>query len=478
MDVATGTPVWVRRWTYVMSAVLISIGVFGRIIVLTGPVGRLNADEAVAGLMARSLLDGQWTPFYWGQHYGGTVELLVLAPAIALIGNAAMWVIPLIESVIIAALVYRLTADVRPGPDALLAAALSWSVTSVWIWFSTRPMLFYQPVIIAGLIVLVLSHPARQQRRWSLIGVVAGIGWWTSPQILFFAIPAAAVVLTYRPTRREWAHLVVGGVLGASPWLISNLGNGVASLRQGPPPSGSIADHVEQQLSTGWPMILGLRIPFDERWLTPPLLAGVAMALLVAGAITAIVRFGWRQTGIITTIVSFAVLQAFAPTGSYVGSGRYYVFVIPAIAVIVVVATAGSSALHNSLRTGFVAVLAALTVIGIAETRDRRMEPTGVAEVAERLASEGHRYVIADYWSSYLLAWYEPSLIVSPTHTDRRPDWSQAVSEADQVVAVVWNGDPNDASRLTDLLDPSGPARTVEQWDDWTVVVIDQQTQP
>ena len=478
MNVTTGTPVWVRRWTYVVSFVLIVIGVFGRIIVLTGPVGRLNADEAVAGLMARSLLDGHWTSFYWGQHYGGTVELLVLAPAVALFGSAAMWVIPLIESVVIAVLVYRLTADVRHGPDALLAAALSWSVASVWIWFSTRPMLFYQPVIIAGLIVLVLSHPARHQRRWALIGLAAGIGWWTSPQILFFVIPAAAIVLTSRPTHREWARLAVGGVLGASPWLISNLGNGFASLRQGPPPSGSIADHVERQVSTGWPMILGFRIPFDERWITPPLFAVAAMAMLVVGAITTIARFGWRQTGIVTTIVSFGVLQAFAPTGSYVGSGRYYVFVIPAIAVIVVLATAGSSVLQTLLRFGFVAVLAALTITGIAEVRERRMEPTGVAEVAERLAKEGHRYVIADYWSSYLLAWYEPSLIVSPTHTDRRPDWSQAVSEADQVAAVVWTGDPHDAARLTDLLDLSDPTRTVEQWDDWTVVIIDQQTPP
>src|SRR3546814_17245096 len=40
-----------------------------------------DSDEAIVGLMARSFLEGEWRAFYWGQHYGGTLETALVALA-------------------------------------------------------------------------------------------------------------------------------------------------------------------------------------------------------------------------------------------------------------------------------------------------------------------------------------------------------------------------------------------------------------
>ena len=457
------------RALVVVAAAVVLVGLFTRWRLSTGAIGRLNADEAISGLMARALLNGDWSTFYWGQHYGGTAELLVLAPLLAVIGNAALWILPLLESLLVAALVFRIARRFLTHDRALLAAALTWSAPALWVWFSMRPMLFYQPAMIAGLLLIDLVHPARTSHRWMLIGLVAGIGWWTSPQVLFIALPACAALISIRPTRSQWMRLVAGSVIGAAPWLLVNLTTRLASLRAGPPASGTIAERLQQQLEIGWPMSLGLRTPFHESWV---LAGGPVLALVVGGALAAAIvvtirRYGWNAA-IVLTPVAFVPLQMLAPTGSYVGSGRYYVFIIPSIAVAVVAAL---DRVSPFVVTAVASVLVALSVAGTEEIRDWRMEPTGVEMVAHRLADEGHRAVIADYWSAYLLAWYEPDLVVMPTYTERQPSWSAEVMAATKVANVVWTGDPNDAARLGDLLAADPPPSAVEQWGDWTVVV-------
>ena len=339
-----------------------------------------------------------------------------------------------------------------------------------------RPMLFYQPAMIAGLLIIDLAHPARTSHRWMLIGLVAGIGWWTSPQVLFIALPACAALMSIRPTRQQWMRLMAGSIVGAAPWLFVNLTTRLASLREGPPASGTIAERLQQQVEIGWPMSLGLRTPFHESWI---ITGGPLIALAIGGALAAAIvvtmrRYGWNAAIVLTPVV-FVPLQVLAPTGGYIGSGRYYVFIIPSIAVAIVAAL-------NRVSPFFVAavasVMVALSVVGTEEIRNWRMEPTGVETVAHRLADEGHRAVIADYWSAYLLAWYEPDLVVMPTYTERQPLWSAEVMEATTVTNVVWTGDPNDAARLGDLLAADPPPSTVEQWGDWTIVVSAQVGSP
>ena len=151
-----------------LSVVSIVFGSLSRWLFLTGEAGRIHADEAVSGLMARSLLDGDWSTFFWGQYYGGSVELLWLSPAMALVGDAALGVIPIVEAVVLCILVWRYCSHFLNTSDAVLAASLVWATPALWQWFSLRPMLFYQSTLIIGFSTIAITRldMAGSEQKW------------------------------------------------------------------------------------------------------------------------------------------------------------------------------------------------------------------------------------------------------------------------------------------------------------------------
>ncbi len=467
-----------RRLALSLSVASLIVGALTRWLYLSSAAGRIHADEAVAGLMARSLLDGDWSTFFWGQQYGGTVELLWLSPALALFGNASISAVPILEAIVLCVLVWRYCSHFLSNSDAVLAASLLWAAPALWQWFSLRPMLFYQPTLIIGLCLLLLLRPGRATYNWPLVGLLLGLGWWTSPQVLFFAVPALVGTRLRVIQGRALLKLVAGFCVGAAPWIATNLATRFASIREQPPRSGSLVDHLGSQFSTGWPMTFGLRVPFTEEWIWEPfrLLSYPIIAVFSAAAVVAYRTHRMAVAAAIGVIPTFVIMQVVAPTGSFVGTGRYYVFVVPSIAIVIIAATTGLSFRMASLRTFTVATMLALSFVGTLSSKDQRMEPTGVSDVAATLVSEGHTHIRADYWSAYLIAWYEPDLVVAASHTDRRPEWAQQVSAAPQVTEVFWLGIDYERQRFEELLASDAQILSNSQWEDWAIVVVEQQS--
>ena len=72
-----------------MRRALVALAVVGvglRIWAWLLPQGALDADEAVVGLLSRSMLHGTFPAFFPGQGYGGTQEELLSAPLIGIFG--------------------------------------------------------------------------------------------------------------------------------------------------------------------------------------------------------------------------------------------------------------------------------------------------------------------------------------------------------------------------------------------------------
>ena len=69
-----------RRGLLTLAAVGAAAGIAFRIWALLLPQGALDADEAVVGLMSRSILHGTLPVFFPGQGYGGTQESFLAAP--------------------------------------------------------------------------------------------------------------------------------------------------------------------------------------------------------------------------------------------------------------------------------------------------------------------------------------------------------------------------------------------------------------
>ena len=159
----------------------------------------LNSDEATAGLVAHEIARGHFFAFYWGQSYGG-VEPYVLAASFHLAGQSPLTLngTPVVLAAIGSVLVWRIGVQIFPGPAALVAAVLSWIWSESTLWNSTREYGFHQVVVVLGLVVLLQAIRIVRGARtaggdkttdWLIFGGAVGLGFWASPEIVYFALP-------------------------------------------------------------------------------------------------------------------------------------------------------------------------------------------------------------------------------------------------------------------------------------------------
>src|SRR5439155_3105240 len=73
------------RALFAVSVVLLS-GIALRVWILSGPLGEVEADESVVGLMALHIQAGEHPAFYWGQSVLGSLEAYLVAAAFFLFG--------------------------------------------------------------------------------------------------------------------------------------------------------------------------------------------------------------------------------------------------------------------------------------------------------------------------------------------------------------------------------------------------------
>jgi hypothetical protein len=254
----------------------------------------------------------------------------------------------------------------------------------------------------------------------------------------------------------EAGALAGGAVAGAMIWLGYNARNGLQSLRDLPPSDGSTTDHVLAQIGRGWPMVVGARRPFDEQWLLPG--GGWVLAPLAVAAVAAVGVAFWRHPSLRTplagVLLAFPVLQAIAPTGSFVGNGRYYYFVVPSLAYAVVAAlTRLRPVWREAAVIALMAGAAVATGLTLASMRDVQFGPDGLDTVAAALREREIDHVYANYWIGYPLAWADDGLTVTTDHTDRNPRWAAAVRAAPRAAYVFWLPYVDDAERF-DRLEP------------------------
>jgi len=94
--------------------------------------------------------------------------------------------------------------------------------------------------------------------------------------------------------------------------------------------------------------------------------------------------------------------------------------------------------------------------------------------IAAELVDQELFHIRADYWSSYLLAWYEPDLVVTANHTDRQPLWTAAVDDASEIAEVFWLGVDYERKRFDKFMAGNPSVISSEMIDDWAIVVVNQ----
>ncbi len=401
-------------------------GIVLRVMILTGPLGALESDEAVSGLIARHMLDGDFTPMYWLSPYGGTLESAVAAAVFAVVGSSvlALKLTTLGVFIVAGVLTWRVGTRTVGPRAALVGAALYWVFPAYLVWWTTKARAYYGMGVLLGLVVLLLVLRLRERDSRvdaAVLGLALGLGWWTTPGVVLIALPALVWLVARRPAILRLALFAVPGlVLGLAPWVAWNARNGWLSLEFGPGAgyTSTYAGRLEHLFVHVLPTWLGMRVPFSLEWVAGPLLGWAVVVPAIAAFVVALVRR--KEDGLEPLLVvaaAFPLLYAFSTYTYYFAEPRYVVYVAPVLALLL--GRALATPLATVVAVGFAV---GLSILGLGRMEDDRLfqpdavegRPAGDLKPAiDRLEREGERYVLADYWIAYRLSFESAERIIA-----------------------------------------------------------------
>ena len=353
-----------------LAGAAIVFGIVIRVVVYRDPIGAMQGDEALWGLMARHVLDGEVSTFFWGQSYGGTQEVFPVAALFSVFGTHLflMRIVPIACSVVAGIIVWRIGRREFGELQGIVAGLLLWiwPVYAAWkieVWSG-----FYGGGLIYASLVLLLTlrlDRARTRLDSALMGLVIGLALWESVQTVAVIIPAL-LWLTAPPA----ASLARGVDRGPGARSSARCpGSSRTSITTGGRSSPGKRGHLHRAASTAssrrtFPMILGLRVPFASTWLLGTALSGVVYAAVLATlrlARMAVAPYARRRS---STSCSPAIRSCTRWSGdtSNTGEPRYVMMLVPALVIVF-------ASLARTAREGGL-------VLGVAAGRlDRRPRP-------------------------------------------------------------------------------------------------------
>jgi hypothetical protein len=408
-----------------------------RVAVIYSPLGELDGDEAVVGLMARHIAFlGERPVFYYGQPYLGSLEAFSTAPLFVLFNSStvALKIVPTIYSLGFLGL-SALVARRLFGSGPALATAVYLAIPpSMWAVWSTKARGGYAELLFLGealfLITLALGESS-SRRLAALWGLVAGLAFWTHLLAIVYLLPAVVYLLLRR--RFTWRlpelGLAAGGaVLGMLPLLFDNAVSGyptVQALLQPPDlPLDPVAQFV-RFFRVGVPVLVGLGQPttsdvlFDQDWMQRPAgqawLALLVVALLIGGlamhlpALGKLVRGKPGSGPALLLLAAIVVPPVVAATrfGFFVSEPRY---ALPLYAVVpLLMASLWRVARNAVLASAVVGVIVAFNLWSLLSTDVRLWRPQDALDSTAATRAQLMRFVTADdrhqlytdYWIGY-----------------------------------------------------------------------------
>lgn len=444
----------------------IAVGLAIRVWIMRTPaIGYLDSDEAVPGLMARHFLHGQVATFYWGQNYGGTVEIGLVALAFLVGGSTALMlsVVPIVLYAVAAVLVWRIGRRTIGMPAAAVAAVLVWVWPSYFVWRSTREYGYYGVLLICALTVVLLAlrlHERPSSRDAAFLGAAVGIGWWSSLQIALVAVPALVWLVARRPSVLRYAPpAAAAAVVSALPWILANVGSGWASLRVSPGAvhARSYGFRLGGFFGDALPTAFGLRTPFTLHWLPSRVLGLIALGVLGAAMAVVLARRRRSLELLAAVIVPFPFLYAVSGYTSYRIEPRYLGVLTPLLALVV-------AAMLADLRVAALAlaVASALSVTALVGLRNAGamspgakdvQAPTTVAPLIRVLDRHHITRAAADYWVAFRVTFLtHERIIVAPNSGNRYPPYRELVGESGRTARIFIAGSGAERLQRVELL--------------------------
>jgi len=509
----------------VFVAILLKVG-----LLLAGVVP-FNADESIVALMARHILEGERPVFFYGQSYMGSLDAYLVSGMFKVIGNQ-VWGVRLVQiglyslTIITTALLGKqLTGNWKVGVLAAWFLALPKIPPTLNTTVSMGgygEMLLIGNLILLTTIKIVKDLSINQEKistiPWFGLGFLSGFGLWVFGLTLVYSIPAFIYLIWHcahyepisrlskfffpwrRNTRfnpnafektetiypsRIWGAVLVGGVFGAIPWWayaqragLSNLllelsGSAIAGV-ESLDLIGQILRHVLNLGLFGTTVMLGLRPPWEIRWLALPLapfvlIFWIGVIVYTVKKTKSDLQLNPRDTdyfhspllsGVVLMFVIGFILSSFGADPS----GRYF---LPVGVVMAIFAAQAVWQWHARWgRYVWITVGVVLTFHLWGTIQVARNYPPGVTTQFDAVTQIDHQYDLdlieflryqgensgyTNYWVAYPLAFLSDEALVYvpklPYHQDLRytnrdnryQPYDQLVNQSDRTAYITTN---------------------------------------
>jgi 4-amino-4-deoxy-L-arabinose transferase-like glycosyltransferase len=347
-------------------AVLFVLGVVFRILGAWCFSYSASSDHGLVCLMAKHIAEGRELPvFYYGQPYMGSLEPIISSLLCRWLGFSGFAVNlgTALAGVLLLPFVYRWGRDA--GGKVAGAAALAFCLVGSLVFFQYQcwsyggyaMLVLISTALLWGTACVIEKEQSGQAKIWYylIIGILAGLGWWTS-QLITQTFMAAGLlyllVLRRRAFNPRLLAAVPAFVVGSLPFWIWNAGNDWKTFRFFAGSTGQIdfGEGLQQFITDRIFGLIGIGdtpTPFrgvaNVLYVVVPVMMVIALALLISD-----IRRKGLQGSSIHLLASFLFLVStavmFAGSTSRfaaVPAGRYMLPLFPALAVIIGRATAG-----------------------------------------------------------------------------------------------------------------------------------------
>jgi hypothetical protein len=427
-----------------------------------------NSDEAVIGLMGlRSIEQGDFALFFYGQSFGGALEYLLT--------TMAFWALP--PSILVLRLValamrlacdilfYRILAGCFDDKLQRHAALLLFVALSSHFHAYMAPLsgVHLNNLLLGLAIVHLFSAAEGPLDRPIPKGIAIGLGFWASDAILLFLLPALAVAALRwarpRPLRvavemRKLGLLLLAAAAAAGPrlayllnpdsWVVSYRAGGFSLVGW-----SNARDRLGSLLSDTLPRYL-----YDGLIEAELGRLALAAALLVASlclAATAVAAAGFfrreerSRAPAVLAGVFWLTLLAFVANGEVYDAGLRYLIPIQPFAAL-------AAPLVFRLRASWLVVITlAFAMLGIAssfllDSEDDASKARAHEQIIELLRASDVHHGWADYWAGYDIAFRtREDIALAPLYVSRIPGYAEAARRARTKAYVFLVEPPSDS---------------------------------
>jgi 4-amino-4-deoxy-L-arabinose transferase-like glycosyltransferase len=450
-----------------------------------------DSDEAVVGLIACHILKGGRPVFYYGQAYMGSLDAWLIAGAFALLGPS-VWAIRAVQVALFlthVALTYCLAWRwSRDRATALASALLMALPPAVLTLYTTVSLGGYVETLVLGDLILFIGWKLASEREvrlrwWALLGVLAGLGFWTLGLSVVYLLPIGVLVLWRRRWHSRRGYLVAAAafVVGSGPWWAYNLQHGWEAALELYDPFGqldalapvlSMPERVLGMYLIGLPGLIGVRLPWTVEWWS--VVGGLLVIVFYAGvalhALGEAKRNAWHGAYRLLwgMCLCFGGLFIFSRFGSD-PTGRYF---LPLYTPLTILSAAAIVALGRRTRWGvmLLGLLLAFNLWGTWKGATSGEKFTAQYDPRLQYGNEYDRELIAfleeqgvkrgytNYWIAFKTAFLsEERVILAPLLPHKRgdrvipsetryPPYTELVSAADRVVYVTGSQPELDVS--------------------------------